>query len=701
MTCAGCAHSALGIAQGIEGLSDVKVRYASGSFQATVDQDVFKLDVLTNALAKAGYVLDIQAKDPQAKLEAQQQHLRSLANELGLTVLFAVPLFVLGMAHLHQAWSLAIQAALAAILSGYFGRRIHKKAYHLARVGSTNMDTLVSLGSIAAFAYSVANAAMGHTHQVYFESAGLIVAFILIGKYLEERGKVQNGRAVESLLQLQPRTALRVTGDVHTKVAVDELEIDELIYTPPGAQMPVDGVVVEGHSSLDERSFTGEPLPVDKKPGDLVWAGTTNGMGGLTVKVAKTGGATALGGIVQAVLDAQESETPIEALTDKVSKIFVPTIIALSVLTWVAWYALGTAAQAWIFAIDVLVIACPCALGLATPLAVVAITGKSAKNGILVRNAAALEFAHHLDYVLWDKTGTLTLGSPKVVSIDWRGEPQEAVLAALNKRGSHPLNQAITDYLGDTPLGAPQIKRFKAIPGKGIQGKLDDTLFYLGAPHWFHELTGNHYDAKGTSALLFTTSELLCAVHFEDTLNPDASGALALVKQYGAKSVLVSGDHKAAVEKTARTLGIQDFAAEMLPVDKVNLVHAYQSKAPGTKVAMVGDGINDTAALSAADLGVSFADASAAAQHSADVVIMQGQLKSLAVFYGLARQFKTTVRGNLIWAFGYNLIAIPIAAGVLYSSFGWQLSPMLASIAMSFSSLGVVANSLLVHLRKL
>ncbi len=294
----------------------------------------------------------------------------------------------------------------------------------------------------------------------------------------------------------------------------------------------------------------------------------------------------------------------------------------------------------------------------------------------------------------------MTLGAPEVTALDWLSEPQIKLLEALNARGSHPLNAALAEHLsGGGSL--PEVKRFKAVPGKGIQGKIEGELYFLGAPHWYREITGKVHDAKGTTALFFTESSLLAAAQFEDTLDPSAGDALKLTVAHGATNVLVSGDHSSAVQRTAAQLGIEAYYAEKLPTEKVEVVKAYQSKGSKTLVAMVGDGINDTAALSAAHVGISFAAASAAAQHSADVVIMKGHLQSLPVFYALAKQFKWTVRGNLLWAFGYNVVAIPIAAGLFYPVFGWQLSPMVASVAMSFSSLGVVANSLLVHLRKL
>lgn len=695
MTCAGCAHSAASIAEGTPGLENIVVRYASQSFKATVDEALFNLKDFQEDMAKAGYRLEEENLGMEEKFVRQRKALKRQTMELLVSLLFAAPLLYLGMSHSMETYAIALQCLLALLLSGYFGRKIHSKAFALAKMGTTNMDTLVSLGSIVAFGYSLFNLMSGK-HDIYFESAGLIITFILIGKYFEHRGKLQNSKAIESLLELQPATATQLIEGQKVKVRVEELEIDQLVEIKPGEQIPVDGIVLEGTSNIDESSFTGEPIAVVKTKDSKVWAGTVNGEGLLIVKVVNTGKASALGGIIEAVLQAQEQETTIEKLTDRISKIFVPSILTLSVLVGVLWSLLGEPLSL-VFAINVLVIACPCALGLATPLAVVAATGKAAKNGILVRNASALELAHKVDHIVWDKTGTLTKGKPTVVEITGNVSAFKNVLIALNQSGSHPLNEGMKEYFGFQG-GLPKVRRLKAIPGKGMQAKIEGETYYLGSPSWCEEVTGQSVSTEKTTAVLFSNSEALITVLFDDVLATGAQDIIDHTNGLGIYNVLLSGDKKSVVNALGAALGLRESFGEMMPIEKVKKVKEFKAK--GT-VLMIGDGINDTAALSTADVGLSFAAATAAAQQSADVVLMREGVQGVKRYFALAEQFKKTLKGNLIWAFGYNIVAIPLAAGLLYPTFGVKLTPMMASIAMSVSSIGVVLNSLRMHIKPL
>lgn len=697
MTCAGCAHSAQGIADGTSGMENPVVRYASGNLRATVDWEHFDLAHFKDQLGQAGYQLETEYISPKDRIKKRNKALKIKGFELLLGTLIAVPLFVVGMMHLHSLGAILGQAALAGGLSFYLGRKIHKKAWQLAKLGTTNMDTLVSLGSLVAFLYSTINLILG-SHNIYFESAGLIVYFILIGKYLEEKGKVRNEQALESLVELQPNRANVIREGKEYRVDVEALEIGDIVAISPAERVPVDGVVIEGKSAIDESTFTGEPIPVEKQEGSTVYAGTLNGNGSLMVQVQHTGKSSALGTIIDAVIEAQGSAAPIEALTDRISKIFVPTILLLSLGTGLFWGLYMHSPKAVVFAIDVLVIACPCALGLATPLAMVAAMGIGAKRGLLVRNAAALENAAAVKYALLDKTGTLTYGSPEVVELHWFEEVETALLAGLNAKGNHPLNNSIAQYLGE--VGSPAtIRRFKAVPGMGVLGKWDGQEVYLGSKRWVEELTTLEIPpAEGTTSFLFTKEKLIAAITFEDLLRPDAPAFIDELKSRGIVPVLLSGDAQGAVDKVARALNIEDAFGERRPLDKVETVKAYREKG---MVLMLGDGINDTAALSAANIGVSFSEATSAAQNSADVVLTGGKLEDIFTYLSLSKATKRTILGNLRWAFGYNLVAIPLAAGALYPAFSWELSPMMASIAMSFSSLGVVFNSLRMHKNKL
>ncbi len=698
MTCAGCAHSAHSIAEGTPGMEQIQVRYASGSFKATVDKELLDVPALQKSLAAAGYGLTTSYISPRSRIKNQKEAIDRKRNELIAATALALPLFVLGMAHVHSGWSIGLQFLLASILSFYFGRKIHSKAFALAKMGSTNMDTLVSLGSLVAYAYSIVGLAMGSHDQVYFESAGLIIYFILIGKLLEDRGKLSNSKALTALLSIQPNEAILVEDGRQQKVAVESLELDQLVWIPPAQRIPVDGIVTEGSSTIDESTFTGEPLPVEKGMGSKVWAGTMNGNEGLLVRVTHTGRSSALGGIIDAVVDAQGTAAPIEALTDRVSMIFVPTILALSIATGLIWHFAFDAPKAVIYAIDVLVIACPCALGLATPLAVVAATGIGSKNGLLIKDAAALQLAGDVKFALLDKTGTLTLGKPVVTNIDWSDLAARSAFISLNEKGTHPLNHALVSYFGNVD-GLPQVKRFKAIPGKGIQGKIDGRMHYIGSGQFFTEICGVPAPvAPFTHTLCFTEDGAIALASFEDALHPDAPNLVRELQERGITPIIASGDVVEAVAKTAQSLGIALYHGGLQPHDKVALVKEYQKQG---RTLMLGDGINDSIALNAADVGVSLAHGTAVAQESAAVVLTREGLPQLAQYFQLSTLTMQTIRGNLLWAFGYNLIALPIAAGLFAVPLGLELTPMMASIAMSFSSLGVVVNSLRLHKKPL
>ena len=698
MTCAGCAHSAHSIAEGTPGMEQIQVRYASGSFKATVDKELLDVPALQKSLAAAGYGLTTSYISPRSRIKNQKEAIDRKRNELIAATALALPLFVVGMAHVHSGWSIGLQFLLASILSFYFGRKIHSKAFALAKMGSTNMDTLVSLGSLVAYAYSIVGLAMGSHDQVYFESAGLIIYFILIGKLLEDRGKLSNSKALTALLSIQPNEAILVEDGRQQKVAVESLELDQLVWIPPSQRIPVDGIVTEGSSTIDESTFTGEPLPVEKGMGSKVWAGTMNGNEGLLVRVTHTGRSSALGGIIDAVVDAQGTAAPIEALTDRVSKIFVPTILALSIATGLIWHFAFDAPKAVIYAIDVLVIACPCALGLATPLAVVAATGIGSKNGLLIKDAAALQLAGDVKFALLDKTGTLTLGKPVVTNIDWSDLAARSAFISLNEKGTHPLNHALVSYFGNVD-GLPQVKRFKAVPGKGIQGKIDGRMHYIGSGQFFTEICGVPAPvAPFTHTLCFTEDGAIALASFEDALHPDAPNLVRELQKRGITPIIASGDVVEAVAKTAQALGIALYHGRLQPHDKVALVKEYQKQG---RTLMLGDGINDSIALNAADVGVSLTHGTAVAQESAAVVLTREGLPQLAQYFQLSTLTMQTIRGNLLWAFGYNLIALPIAAGLFAVPLGLELTPMMASIAMSFSSLGVVVNSLRLHKKPL
>ena len=695
MTCSGCANSVESIASAVPGVIEVKARYANGMFRGQVDPSVLDENGLKEKLASAGYQLHTEHVTPAQKMKDERRILKVIGFELLTAAVLALPLLVIGMMHLSVWWSTPLQAALSLTLSFYFGRHIHKKAWKLLKNRSTNMDTLVSLGSISAFLLSGYSLLSGDIHNVYFESGGLIVFFVLIGKYVEERGKFQNGKALLELLSLQPTHARVIKNTGEQKIEIGDLEEGDLIYVGPGERVPVDGKVLEGHSTIDESTFTGEPIPVEKHQGASVWSGTLNGDGGLEVQVAQAGEASALGRLIQAVADGQSTEAPVEELTQRISKIFVPSIILLSVLVGIGWFYFGES-NAAIFAINVLVIACPCALGLATPLSIIAATGVGSINGLLIKRAASLQHATGLTHALLDKTGTLTLGKPNVQGVKWLTENLASTLSALNSKGNHPLNLALKSYLGD--LGKlPALRRFKGVPGKGIQGKVNGQTYYLGSSRWYEELTGGKSpELHLTSSLFFTDNQLLAVVGFTDVIHPDAKALIQTLHTKGIEPVILSGDRQEAVAKVAYELGIKTFHGNLDPDGKASMVQSYEENGSAL---FLGDGINDTIALNKASVGMSISDGTAAAQESSDVVLSREGISQIVDFFKLAEATMATIKGNLVWAFGYNIIAIPLAAGLLYPTFGFSLTPMMASLAMSISSLGVVANSLMLKRR--
>lgn len=688
MTCSGCAHSAHTIAAGHAGIHQVSVRYANGTMSAQIDPEVLDLPALIADMKSAGYELETDYVSPAEKIAREKRELRRSKTELLFAGLFALPLLLIGMAHLHYWWSPVATGLLAMIVSFYFGRNIHSKAWKLAKKWRTNMDTLVSLGSLSAFFLSTVQLLSGQPHNNYFESAGLIVFFILIGKYVEDRGKLQNGKALGELLALQPQTAFKQVDGVLSEVQVETLEEGDQILVKAGERVPVDGTVIEGFSTIDESTFTGEPMPLNKQENDPVWAGTLNGSGALTVVVTKAGGATALGKLTETIAESRATVAPIEAFTQTVSKYFVPTIIVLSAVVGGWWLSLGEP-KAFLFAINVLVIACPCALGLATPLAVIAATGVGAKKGLLVKKAAALQYADKIDFALLDKTGTLTQGKPVVKGLSWQGERLPEVLMGLNAKGSHPLNSALERHTGEGPQA--NVKRFKALPGKGIQGKIDGTLYYLGSIEWYKEITAGEWPIPTqTTSLLFTEKGVIASITFEDVLRPESKTLIDGLKKRGVQPIILSGDAEAAVAKVAYELGIREYHSHLMPLEKDALVKQYSDQ--GVTL-FIGDGINDTVALQRAAVGVSMSEGTSAAQENSDVVLTRGGLGQLEDYFKLGRATMFTIKGNLWWAFGYNILAIPLAAGLLYPTFGISLTPMMASIAMSVSSLGVVFNS--------
>ena len=591
--------------------------------------------------------------------------------------------------------------------------------------GSPNMDTLVAIGTSSAFIYSlyttinlIRNAGvsmemhMSHHHQLYFESAGIIIALILLGKFLESRSKGKTSEAIKKLMGLQPKTATIMVDDKEVEVSIDEVLEGDIVVVKPGEKIPVDGKIVFGHTSIDESMLTGESMPVEKTVGDSVTGASINKNGLIRFEATKVGKDTALAQIIKLVEDAQGTKAPIAKLADTVAGYFVPAVITIAVISALLWAIIGKENTTFVLTIfiSVLVIACPCALGLATPTAIMVGTGKGAENGILIKSSVALELAHKVNTVIFDKTGTITEGKPKVTEIITYGDYDKDYLlklaASAEKGSEHPLGEAIVRYAEEKNMNLINVEKFNSVTGKGINAVIDNKKINLGNVKMMEDLNisldivENKYEelAKQGKTPMFISieNELAGIIAVNDVVKESSKRAVELLHNLGIKVAMVTGDNKNTADAIAKQVGIDIVLAEVLPQDKSNEVKKLQAE--GNFVAMVGDGINDAPALAAADIGIAIGNGTDVAIESADIVLMKNDLMDVPTAIKLSKDTIRNIKQNLFWAFGYNTIGIPVAAGVLYIFGGPLLNPMIAAAAMSLSSVSVVSNAL--RLRK-
>ncbi len=744
MHCASCAGIIEKTLKKTEGVTGAEVNYGTEKAKVTYDAGKVSPEQLSKKIEPLGYTL-IMNEDHEAHTGAgQPKHAKMMeVAEMKTKVVSIMPLavisvFVMGwdifaqfgrVAEMPYVWKeffhhlLPLMATYALFV---VGKPYLLGFYHFLRYGKANMDTLIGIGTTAAYVYSVIVSAFEdalkpfiNTEHTYYDVTIVVIAFIALGKFLEARSKLKTGDAIEKLLTLQAKTALVVRDGKEQEVSIDHVVLGDLIVIKPAGRVPVDGVVTEGSSYVDESVVTGEPMPVKKEAGDAVVSGTMNTTGAFTFKATKVGADTMLSRIIKMVEDAQGSRAPIQALADKISSVFVPTVLVVAFATLAAWLLVGTGSLGFSQALSnglvsfvgVLVIACPCALGLATPTAIIVGVGKGAKDGILIKDAATLEKLHTIDVLVVDKTGTITKGKPELVSIKNFSDKSEneliAVLASLEEKSEHPLAHAIVTHAKTKGLALLPVESFEGIKGQGLQGVVAGTSYYVGNAKLIASL-GLRFDVEAlaqetsegkTPIILATKERVLAVILVADAIKPEAAEAVKCLHALGIKVVMMTGDDRNTASHIAKLAGIDDVVAEALPETKLMKIKELQ--AAGKIVAMAGDGVNDAPALAQSDVGIAMATGTDVAIESAGITLLHGDISKVVKAVRLSKLTMRGIKQNLFWAFAYNVVGIPLAAGAFYPVFGWLLNPAIAGLAMAFSSVSVVGNSLRLKAKKL
>jgi len=710
MHCSSCAIRNEQELKKIEGVKEAVVNFGTHSATVTYDETHMQEGAIEKAVAKNGYKViseeGMADHDHETMMEmSQTKHYATWSLAL------AIPIVLMAMLKVTLPWELVgfnastwLQAIVSAFVILFFGWEFHRGMFMQARHGHANMDTLVSIGILAALGYSIW--AMFSGNELYFETGALITALILLGRYFEARSRGQASQAIEKLLELGAKTARVIRNGQEINIPIEQVIVGDTLLVKPGEKIPVDGMITEGAASVDESMLTGESMPVEKKLKDSVFAATININGAIRVEATKVGQDTVLAQIINMVAEAQTKKAPIQKLADSISGIFVPIVLGIAVLTFFVWYLVGNSTAGIINAVAVLVIACPCALGLATPTAIMVGTGLGARKGILIKNGESFERAKRIDVVVFDKTGTLTEGKPRVTNVQATNSYSEdeilALAASLEALSEHPLAQAIVRMADEKQLLRKKVSDFQNIEGKGIRGVIDGRHMFLGSFRLMKEwgiLLGKQkavVDALESEAKtvigLGQNATFIGIIAIADTVKPDAHDTIEKLNHSGIETVMITGDNQRTAEAIAKNLGINKFFAEVLPHEKAEKVKLLQQE--GKKVAFVGDGINDAPALTQADLGIAMGTGTDIAIESGNIVLVKGSPSKVVEALHLAKLTFRTIQQNLFWAFFYNIAAIPLAALGL-------LNPMIAAGAMAFSSVSVVGNSLRIKNRSL
>lgn len=723
MTCASCAASAQSILEHQPGVIHAAVNYANTAATIEFDPTVTNTKKLKEALQGIGYDLMIdESEDAKESLEASnRKKYKTLRNKTIGSVVISIPLVIIGMFLMDLPYANYMMWALATPVIMLFGQQFFAGAYKQARHGSANMDTLVALSTGIAYLFSVFNTlfpefwhARGLHAHVYFEAAAVVITFILLGKLLEEKAKGNTSSAIKKLMGLQPKTVMVIhEGEHQMEMPIASVQTGTQLLVRPGEKIAVDGTVTTGNSYVDESMISGEPVPAEKTTGSQVFAGTINQKGSFQFRADKVGGDTLLAQIIKMVQDAQGSKAPVQKLVDKIAGIFVPVVMLIAILSMIAWILLGGEngfTQGLLALVTVLVIACPCALGLATPTAIMVGVGKAAEHGILIKDAESLELAKKINAVVLDKTGTITEGSPKVTDIIWLDDnpAKAAILANIEQRSEHPLAAAIVKYLSVTD-NLP-IAYFESIQGFGVNAQVNGQRYFAGNAKLLQlnqipldgllDKAARQWSSEAKTVIYFADEkQTLAVVAIADTIK---AGSLEVVKKLqdaGIEVYMLTGDNQDTARAIAAQAGIRQYKAEVLPAEKAAFVKTLQQQ--GKIVAMVGDGINDSSALAQADVSIAMGKGSDIAMDVAKMTIISSDLNKISQAIDLSRRTVATIKQNLFWAFIYNIIGIPIAAGLLYPVNGFLLNPIIAGAAMALSSVSVVSNSLRLKLTSL
>lgn len=740
MTCSACSSRVEKCVSKLDGASNVTVNLLTNSMQVEYDEKVLSERQIIDAVVKAGYGANVQnvkssASSSQGRAAASgnpvEEQMKNMKFRLIVSFVFLVPLMYVSMGHMvglplpgflsgvENAVSFAFTQFLLCLPIIFVNRKYYIKGFQTLSHLAPNMDSLIAIGSTASLVYGIVaiyrmSYGLGsgdmelvhrYYHDLYFESAAMILALITVGKYLEARSKGKTSEALTKLLDLAPKTAVVERGGREEEIPVEQVQAGDIVVVRPGNSIPVDGFIIEGSTSIDEAAITGESIPVHKQVNDTVIAATMNKTGFIRFKATRVGDDTTFSQIIRLVEEASSSKAPIAKTADKIAGIFVPAVMAIALVTAIGWLMAGAAFEfAFSCAVSVLVISCPCALGLATPVAIMVGTGKGAENGILIRSGEALETVHNIQCVVLDKTGTITQGKPVVTNVETNLEPGQflSIAAGLEEKSEHPLAEAILEYTKKNKIRPSKVSEFLSVPGRGVKGKIDGKWYFAGNSRMMEEeglslsSVKNRLDEladQGKTPMVFAEEgRILGILSVADVVKETSREAVKQLKELGTEVVMLTGDNKRTAEAIRKELDIDTVIAEVLPQDKEREISRLQKE--GKKVAMIGDGVNDAPALARADVGMAIGAGTDVAIESADIVLMKNDLLDAVTAIRLSKAVIRNIKQNLFWAFFYNSLGIPVAAGVFYTAFGWKLSPMIGAAAMSMSSIFVVTNAL-------